>query len=75
MECLSKMVGIVQRMGRFRKSGRRVLQKSSKKRREQGGTVAGTGMMNRRGFSKQEKERKKNIMKERDKLRNWDPGW
>ena len=27
------------------------------------------------GKSKQEKEREKNIMKERDELRNWDPGW
>ena len=26
------------------------------------------------GKSKQEEERKKNIMKERNKLRNWDPG-
>ena len=26
------------------------------------------------GKSKQEKDRKNNIMKERDKLRNWDPG-
>ena len=31
-------------------------------------------MMNRSGKSKQEKERKKNTMKERHKLRNWDPG-
>ena len=27
------------------------------------------------GKSKQGKEEKKKIMKERDKLRNWDPGW
>ena len=38
MEWLSKVVGIVQRMGEPRKNGRRPLQKSSKKRREQGDT-------------------------------------
>ena len=57
------------------KTAEGALQKSCKKTRRRRHRV-GTEMMNRRRKKcEHEKERKKNIMKERKKLRNWDPSW
>ena len=70
MEWLSKMVGIVQRVCMFCKSGRGALQKSCKKNR---GSLNKIDKQDEK--SEKEEERKKNMMNKRDKLRIWDPSW
>ena len=73
MEWLSKMVRIVQSVEKFCKSGRGALQRALT-RKENKVTENWTKIYKQDEKSEQEEVRKKNIMKERNKLRIWDPG-